>query len=153
MRGYHRIRPSLRGRRLSLGRSPAADHGAGARQPELRSERRQSGPALSEQRRRSASNFFCERFSSSVRRFSPLCFCFSLICISPLSFNLALGLHFGSVQAVKNVFRFLISARCGDFHSFVSAFHLSFDTTFLNGRVELSQRLQLLACHSYSILS
>src|SRR6266478_5811880 len=70
-----------------------------------------------------------------------------------LSFNLALVLHFGSAQAARNVFRFSISARCGDFHCFVCAFHLSFDIAFLNGRVELSHMLQLLACHSYSILS
>ena len=66
---------------------------------------------------------------------------------------MALVLHFGSVQAARNVFRFSISARCGDFHCFLCAFHLSFDIAFLNRRVELSHMLQLLACHSYSILS
>jgi hypothetical protein len=38
-------------------------------------------------------------------------------------------------------------------HGFLCAFHLSFDIAFLNRRVDLSHMLQLLACHSYSILS
>src|SRR5713226_289458 len=57
IRRYHRIGPSLRGRRLSVGRSPVPDHDAGVGQPELRSERRQGRPALRGERRRSESNF------------------------------------------------------------------------------------------------
>src|SRR5882762_5471221 len=57
-----------------------------------------------------------------------------------------------SGEAYRISFENISHRLCGDFHLFVSAFHLSFDIAFLNGRVELSHMLQLLACHSYSIL-
>ena len=49
-------------RQLSVGRSPAPDHDAAVRRPELRSDRRPGWPVLPEQLQRSASRFSQARF-------------------------------------------------------------------------------------------
>ena len=54
IRRDHRIGPSLRGRRLSVGRSPAPDHDVAGLESEVRSERRQSWLALLGERRSAA---------------------------------------------------------------------------------------------------